>query len=611
MTPPSTNQDLVELIRKSGVVPAERLDAFFRRQRGRAKQWREPQQLATALLEDGLLSRFQSRNLLKGRSRGYWIKRCLVLEPLGAGGMGRVFLCEQTPMRRLVAVKVLPPNTPPGSTERFLREARASAALDHPNLVRAFDADHEDRFHFMVLEFVDGPTLQKYVDRQGPLDIPRACHYTAQAALGLSHAHAAGWIHRDVKPGNLLVDHSGTVKVLDLDLARFSLGADEQLTKQFDDQNLLGTADYIAPEQTLPDHVVDSRADIYSLGVTLYFLLTGQPPFAAGNVLQKLTSHRLSEPTPLTQLRPDLPNGLALLVERMMAKTPAQRFQTAAEVAVALQPYLAGGPFRPNPRDLPSYCPRVRLLAETGKATSLSLPSLTSVDTAMLMGTSAPVLSSGAYAPATAFAATTPSMPAPASVAPSAATLHAVAPLGPSTASAAPNAPGMPLPASSRWRHHRVVLIALTSGAALLLVALAGITGLWAWEAFGMRAPISGPVVGPGPSSSPNSGDYLSALDAGRKLDQRCTVQYVVKRAALSTNRKTLFLNSDANCKAETNFTVVIHGVDAEANIDVAALPTKYQGKTIRATGLVTLFDGRPQIIAPDTASIKIVTDAR
>jgi serine/threonine protein kinase len=578
MTSPETNQDLVELIRKSGVIPAERLDAFFRRQRGRGNQWKEPTQLAAALVEDGLLSRFQSKNLLNGRSRGFWIKRCLVLEPLGAGGMGRVFLCEQTPMRRLVAVKVLPPNTSPGSMERFLREARASAALDHPNLVQAFDADHENRFHFMVLEFVDGPTLQKYVDRQGPLDIASACHYTAQAALGLSHAHAAGWIHRDVKPGNLLVDHAGTVKVLDLGLARFALGPDEQLTKQFDEHNLLGTADYIAPEQTLPDHVADARADIYSLGVTLYFLLTGQPPFAAGNVLQKLMSHRLSDPTPLNQLRPDIPSGLSVVVERMMAKTPAQRFQSATEVAIALQPFLSGGPFRPNPRELPSYCPRVRLLSETGKASSsLSLPVLTSVDTAMLMGTSAPLLSPGAYA------------------------------VSPSTV---PNVGGPPLRARLLWQRHRLVIIALVSGAALLLITVAVMAWLWTWDAFGMRAPINGPLAA-ADKSSPGTGDCLTALEAGRKIDQRCTVQYMVKRAALSKNQKTLFLNSDTNYKTASNFTVVIHGVDAEPNIDVAQLPAKFQGKTIRVSGLVTLFDGRPQIVAADTASVTIVTEAR
>src|SRR5262249_26689149 len=185
-------------------------------------------------------------------------------------------------MRRRAAVKVLPAAkaADPAALERFYREARAVAALDHPNIVRAYDIDQEDNLHFLVMEYVDGSSLQEIVRRGGPLDPARSAHYVQQAALGLQHAYeVASLVHRDIKPGNLIVDRSGTVKILDMGLARFFNDEEDLLTKKYD-ENVLGTADYLAPEQALDSHGVDIRADIYSLGGTFYFCLTGRTPFS-------------------------------------------------------------------------------------------------------------------------------------------------------------------------------------------------------------------------------------------------------------------------------------------------------------------------------------------
>ncbi len=252
-------------------------------------------------MRDGLLTTFQAEQFLQGKWRRFTIGKYKVLERLGSGGMGSVYLCEHKLMRRRVAVKVLPSAKAEdtSSLERFYREARAVAALDHPNIVRAYDIDQDDKLHFLVMEHVDGCSLQEIIKKTGPMDVLRACHYIRQAALGLQHAHeTAGLVHRDIKPGNILVDRNGIVKILDMGLARFFHDEDDMLTKKFE-ENVLGTADYLAPEQALDSHSVDIRADIYSLGATFYFCLTGRTPFAEGTVAQKLIWHQTRQPKPL------------------------------------------------------------------------------------------------------------------------------------------------------------------------------------------------------------------------------------------------------------------------------------------------------------------------
>ena len=200
--------------------------------------------------------------------------------------MGRVYLGEHTIMKRQVALKILPKTmgADPASLARFYREARAVAALNHPNIVQAYDIDQEGELHYIVMEYVEGLSIQAYIKQNGRLPWPEACTCICQAADALQHAHLAGLIHRDIKPGNLLIDKSNTVKLLDLGLAVFHEDTDEEgepLTLT-NDENVLGTADYLAPEQALDSHNVDIRADIYSLGGTFYFMLTTSVPFPRG-----------------------------------------------------------------------------------------------------------------------------------------------------------------------------------------------------------------------------------------------------------------------------------------------------------------------------------------
>ncbi|HSQ55989.1 MAG TPA: serine/threonine-protein kinase, partial [Gemmata sp.] len=269
-------------------------------------------------------------------------------------GMAQVFLCEHKLMRRRVAIKVLPTAKAedPSSLERFYREARAVAAVDHPNIVRAYDIDRDENLHFLVMEYVDGTNLQELVKKVGALDVLRACHYVYGASVGLQHAHEMGLVHRDIKPGNILVDRAGVVKILDMGLARFFHDDDDALTKKYD-ENVLGTADYLAPEQALDSHTVDIRADIYSLGATFYYLLTASAPFPEGSVAQKLIWHQNRQPRAVKSIRPEVPDPIAAVVERMMAKAPANRFQTPAEVMAALAPWVATPISPPAERELP------------------------------------------------------------------------------------------------------------------------------------------------------------------------------------------------------------------------------------------------------------------
>src|SRR4051794_35690056 len=280
MPAPTTTDEFLDLVRKSGVADEKRLDAYLTRARATGPLPPEPGKFAGLLVRDGILTHFQAEQFLQGKWRRFTIGKYKVLERLGQGGMGSVYLCEHMLMRRRVAVKVLPASKADDSSslERFYREARAVAALDHPNIVRAYDIDQDDKLHFLVMEHVDGASLQEIIKRSGPMDFLRAAHYVRQAALGLQHAHsAAGLVHRDIKPGNILVDRNGVVKVLDMGLARFFHDDEDNLTKRYED-NILGTADYLSPEQARDSHGVDIRADIYSLGATFYFLLTGQAP---------------------------------------------------------------------------------------------------------------------------------------------------------------------------------------------------------------------------------------------------------------------------------------------------------------------------------------------
>jgi eukaryotic-like serine/threonine-protein kinase len=357
--PPVNTNEFLDLVRKSGVVDDKRLDAHIRKLQESGLLPPEPSKVAGVLIRDGFLTHFQADNIMQGRWRRFTIGKYKVLEKIGSGGMGQVYLCEHKLMRRRVAVKVLPTAKADddAALERFYREGRAVAALDHPNIVHAYDIDQDDKLHFLVMEYVDGANLQEIVKRSGPMDIGRACHYIRQAALGLEHAHQqANIVHRDIKPGNILVDRAGVVKILDMGLARFFEDEDDILTKKYD-ENILGTADYLAPEQALDSHSVDIRADIYSLGATFFFMLTGKTPFGEGTVAQKLIWHQTRQPKALAEFRADVPEALQEILSKMMAKEPAERYALPARVAEALAPFTQTAIGPPPENEMPHLSP--------------------------------------------------------------------------------------------------------------------------------------------------------------------------------------------------------------------------------------------------------------
>jgi formylglycine-generating enzyme required for sulfatase activity/serine/threonine protein kinase len=268
-----------------------------------------------------------------------------VLRKLGEGGMGAVWLAEHRLLGRLVAVKVVSPALV-GSGDalaRFLNEVRAAGRLDHPNIVRALDAEEAGGLHLLVMEYVEGESLADLLARRGPLSVATACRAVRQAAAGLQHAFEQGMVHRDVKPQNLMLTKDGRVKVLDFGLARLASeqGAGRRgLTAV---GAYMGTPEFMAPEQALDARTADTRADVYSLGCTLYCLLAGRPPFAGETPVQQFQAHQYEEAVQLDGTRADVPAALAEVVGRMMAKDPARRYQTPAEAAEALAPFARSG----------------------------------------------------------------------------------------------------------------------------------------------------------------------------------------------------------------------------------------------------------------------------
>jgi serine/threonine protein kinase/tetratricopeptide (TPR) repeat protein len=266
------------------------------------------------------------------------------LRELGRGGMGVVYQAEQTVMGRTVAVKVINPSVldHPDALPRFQGEVIAAAKLDHPNIVRAYDAEQVGSMHLLVMEYVEGASLADLVVKKGLLSVAHACHYIRQAALGLQHAFEQGMVHRDIKPHNLMVNARGQVKVLDFGLARMrsERKAGGGLTQV---DSFMGTPEYVSPEQATDAHSADTRADLYSLGCTLFFLLTGRPPFQGGTAVKLIMAHIERDAPALHEVRADVPVELSAVVARMLVKDPAHRFQTPLEVAQALAAFVKAG----------------------------------------------------------------------------------------------------------------------------------------------------------------------------------------------------------------------------------------------------------------------------
>jgi eukaryotic-like serine/threonine-protein kinase len=318
----------------------------------------DPRTLAQQLMQRGWLTAFQVNQLLRGRVQDLILGPYLLVERLGEGGVGNVFKARHLHMQRDVALKVIRAELVKDAevVARFYREVQAVSQMVHPNIVLAHDAGPAGLTHFFVMEYVEGVDLGRLVKSKGPLRVAQACDYIRQAALGLQHIHERGLVHRDIKPSNLQLTQIeasmtttvglsgrsfpyGLIKILDLGLARFDESDNEEIDgplTQAGAGGIRGSVDYLSPEQAVDFHQADIRADIYGLGCTFYYLLTGKPPFPNGSLAQRLMNHQRVPAPPLSQLRGDLPEMLDVVGEKMLAKDPKERFQQPIEVAAAL-----------------------------------------------------------------------------------------------------------------------------------------------------------------------------------------------------------------------------------------------------------------------------------
>lgn len=368
---PVTVEEFSHSLTASGLMSRDELNSFCETIHDR-DSLTDANSLADLLVKANKLTPYQADNIRLGHSRGLVLGNYIILEKLGEGGMGMVFKARHRLMKRIVALKVLPPSMTQSAdaVARFHREVEAAATLQHPNIAGAFDADQADGIHFMVMEYVEGPNLSSLVKDVGPLTPPVAMNIISQAARGLLHAHEHRVVHRDIKPGNLLVSNNGVVKVLDMGLAQLQSAEENngQRAELTQSGRIMGTVDYMAPEQALDAKTVDQRADVYSLGCTLYYLLTGKPLSPDGTLTQKLLWHQ-TEPVPsLRSVSPEVPEALDTLFQHMVAKKVDDRIGSMAEVIAQIDPLLADIP--PEQLKLPSG--GVGLSNEKGSVTDYS-----------------------------------------------------------------------------------------------------------------------------------------------------------------------------------------------------------------------------------------------
>ena len=347
MTQSLSSDRFLELVASSKLVEESALAKLEKRVRDQldGRLPNRVEKLSNLLVRQGLLTDWHVEKLLAGKYKGFFLGNYKLLGHIGTGGMSSVYLAEHTRMGDQRAIKVLPKSRVKDATylARFQLEAKAIASLNHPNIVLAYDLDNDGDVHYIVMEYVDGTDMQQIVKQHGPLDMKFAAEMVAQAARGLQHAHNNGVIHRDVKPANLLIDKTRVVRLLDMGLALVD-DEDEQSLTMANNENVLGTADYLAPEQALNSHSVDHRADIYGLGCTLYYLLTGQPPFSDGTLAQRIARHQKEMPKPIRDIRKDCSGELEGICVKMIQKDPKYRYQSAGEVASALEKFAVNAP---------------------------------------------------------------------------------------------------------------------------------------------------------------------------------------------------------------------------------------------------------------------------
>lgn len=338
--PVASTEEFVALLERSSLLTNDQL----RDVRELSEADNNPRTVAKQIVQQGWLTRWQAQQLLAGRHK-LFLGKYKLLENIGEGGMGAVLKAEHPKLGRTVALKVMAQELlkDPDAVARFVREIRSAAALNHPNIVTAYDADRVGKTYFLVMEYVRGSDLRAWIRQHGRLPVAWACECVRQAAVGLQHAHENGLVHRDIKPANLLIVDNGDeelpqLKILDMGLARFVSERQEEggLTRT---GQIMGTPDYIAPEQGEDTREADIRADIFSLGCTLFHAITGRVPFEGKNMMEKLLARVRRDAPRIVTVRPDIPDELDAVIARMLARDPADRFQTPAEVVEALAPF--------------------------------------------------------------------------------------------------------------------------------------------------------------------------------------------------------------------------------------------------------------------------------
>ena len=340
--PSSVERFLTELA-ESGLVSQDTIRFVID---GAVGQTGSGEELAARLVQEGRLTQYQADSLLMGNGRTLVLGNYTILDAIGAGGMGVVLKAEHRRMKRKVALKILPQSATDSdeSVKRFCREVQAAAKLNHPNIITTYDADEAKGVHFYIMEYVDGCDLARLVEERGPLPVGVAVSCILQSARGLAYAHSEGIVHRDIKPSNLMLDYSGTVQILDMGLARLQDCDTEGSSDLTGAGVILGTIDYMSPEQALDTQHADHRADVYSLGATLHYLITGQAMLAGktrGQKMQTLLSTSQTQTATLLCRRDDVPTELEEIFQRMTARSLESRYQSMDEVVTALTQFAS------------------------------------------------------------------------------------------------------------------------------------------------------------------------------------------------------------------------------------------------------------------------------